>query len=77
MTNTTNYEKPDAVVLDGPFADVDRYGDEIPYWSVTLASEENECIKTYSVYSWSRAVALAEKIARDRRIEFVRDGSPN
>jgi hypothetical protein len=66
---------PVAVVFDGPYADQDRYGEEVPVWSVSLEDENGNALKVYTVRSYGAGDALAGKIARDRRIEFVREAS--
>jgi len=69
--------KPTAVVVDGPFATCDRWGDEIPYWTVSFLDDEDCTVgKVYDCASYDRALALAERISKDRRLELVIDASP-
>jgi hypothetical protein len=64
------------VLFDGPEPDVNRDGDEVPVWTVCAADEDGDPIGTvYSIYSFSRAEALAQKMADDRRLEYVCDAS--
>jgi len=71
------YRKATGVHFDGPYADQDKHGDEFPYWTVSLIDDDGEPVGTvYTVHSYSKADALASKIARDRRVELVCDASP-
>lgn len=60
------------VVCDGPFPTTDWEGEEIPEWVVAVEDEDgNEVGNVYRVFSHSKAVNLAMKIARDRKLELV------
>lgn len=64
------------VVCDGPYPDQDREGEEIPVWSVFVADDDgNEIGKVYKCYSQRSAESLAAKIAKDRRLELVRESA--
>jgi hypothetical protein len=66
-----------AVQVDGPFPTQDRDGDEIPYWSVCLMDIDGEVSgKVYMCYAHSTARQLADRIARDRKLELVDDSTP-
>jgi hypothetical protein len=65
------------VICDGPYADVDRDGDEVPTWSVCIGDDEGEpCGTVYRCSTFTGAVKLARDIARDRRLELVMEASP-
>lgn len=67
---------PTHVVIDGPHPYFDRHGDEFPYWTVSLATDEDDDLKTYEVRNFDRAWDLARNISRDRRIELVNNATP-
>jgi hypothetical protein len=65
------------VFFDGPQPDQDHEGEEIPVWLVYVGDEEAEPVDTvYHVYSFARAQALAEHIAKDRRLELIHEATP-
>ena len=64
------------VVCDGPYADVDRFGDEFPYWVVCTADDDGEPTgKLYTCYNLETAKDLARKMAKDRRLDLVMEAS--
>lgn len=74
MTATASTPKVDYVSFYGPEPVQNRDGDEYPEWSVSLMSDnDDEPIKSYTVTSYDAGFALAAKIAKDRKIEFVND----
>ncbi len=65
------------ILVDGPFPDVNHDGDEIPTWSVFAADDELEPAGTvYRFFSYVKAVELAKKMAKDRRVELVLEAMP-
>lgn len=65
---------PTCIIVDGPYPDVDRYGDEIPYWTVCAAGDDGEPTgKIYTCYTHGKALALGRTMAHDRRLELVND----
>ncbi len=65
------------VIFDGPYPEQDKWGDEFPTWIVFAADEEGEPTgTTYTLHSFRKAEALAEKMAADRKLELVIDASP-
>lgn len=65
------------VIFDGPYPEQDRWGDEFPTWIVFAGDEEGEPTgTTYTCHSYSKADALARKMASDRKLELVIDASP-
>jgi hypothetical protein len=59
------------VVFDGPFSEPDQWGDEFPVWFVFVADDDGEPTgKTYKVFSFDKALSLAERIAADRKLEL-------
>ncbi|HOX60317.1 MAG TPA: hypothetical protein PLC99_25860 [Verrucomicrobiota bacterium] len=64
------------VYFDGPQSDQDPEGEEIPVWVVYVGDEEAEPTGTvYHVYDFARAQALAERMARDRRLELIHEAT--
>ena len=65
------------VFLDGPQPDQDHEGEEIPVWIVYVGDEDAEPVGTvYHVYNFARAQALAERMAKDRRLELIHEATP-
>ena len=65
------------VFFDGPQSDRNRDGDEIPSWCVYVGDEEAEPVgKVYWFHDYPSADALARRMARDRRLEFIHEASP-
>ncbi len=65
------------VLVDGPMSGgVCRVtGDEFPIWTVTLYTDDDEDIKSYTCQSGEKAFSLGERISRDRKIELVNEAS--
>ena len=62
------------VFFDGPEPQQNADGDEIPTWSVYVGDEEAEPTGTvYTCFSFSFALDLANRMARDRRLELIQD----
>jgi hypothetical protein len=65
------------VFFDGPQADRNHEGDEIPVWSVYVGDEEAEPVgQVYLCHDYKAADALARRMAADRRLEFIHEASP-
>ena len=67
-----------AIFFHGPEPAQDRQtGDEIPSWSVYVGNADADPRgKVYTVYSFSRAQALAEAMSKDRSLKLVADAQP-
>ena len=66
------------VFFDGPEADQNADGDEIPIWHVYVGNEEAEPQHTvYTCFSFDLANQLARNMARDRKLELVQDATPD
>ena len=66
------------VFFDGPEADQNADGDEIPIWFVYVGNEEAEPQHTvYTVFSFDLAQDLANRMARDRKLELIQDATPD
>ncbi len=64
------------VFFDGPQPDQDHEGEEIPVWIVYIGTEDAEPVGTvYHVYNFARAQALAQRIAKDRRLELIHEAT--
>ena len=66
------------VFFDGPQSDQNAEGDEIPVWCVYVGNEEAEPLHTvYWCWSFTLAQDLAQRMARDRKLELVQDATPD
>lgn len=64
------------VIFDGPQADTNHEGDEVPAWVVMVADEAgDECGPVEIHHHYESARAAAVKMARDRRLELVEGAS--
>ncbi len=62
------------VFFDGPQPQQNADGDEIPTWCVYVGDEEAEPAGTvYTCFSFGFAQDLANRMARDRRLELIQD----
>lgn len=63
------------VLVDGPISGgICQYsGDEFPVWTVTLFTDDDTALKTYTCRSGKKAYYLGERIANDKNIEFVNE----
>jgi hypothetical protein len=78
-TDTAPEEAPAwrGVFFDGPQPDRNREGDEIPVWSVFVGDDEGVPMsRIYRVYSFTKAEALAQAMAKDRQLELITDAMP-
>jgi len=65
------------VYFDGPEAEQDREGEEIPVWHVYVGTEEAEPVsRVYRVFSFTKAQSLAQAMSKDRRLELVAEAMP-
>ena len=65
------------VYFDGPEAEQDREGEEIPVWHVYVGTEEAEPVsRVYRVFSFTKAQSLAQAMSKDRRLELVAEAQP-
>ena len=74
-------EPPDhfrAIYFQGPQPAQDRQtGDEIPSWAVFVGNADADPRgKVYTVYSFTRAQALAEAMSKDRNLKLVAEAQP-
>ena len=64
------------VFLDGPQADQDREGDEIPVWVVYVGDEDASPVSTvYQCHSFKSAEKLARRMSYDRRLELIHEAA--
>ena len=64
------------VYFDGPQPDRNADGDEVPVWYVYVGDEEAEPTGTvYTCFSFAFAQNLANRMARDRRLELIHDAT--
>ena len=70
-----DWRKVSYVAADGPrSAGVNEMsGIEFPEWVVAVVDAEDEDIKVYCVGSYEKSQSLGQKIADDRKVEFVND----
>jgi hypothetical protein len=63
-----------AVFFDGPEPEQDREGEEIPVWHVYVGDEHAEPLsRVYRVFSFKKAEALAQAMAKDRQLNLIAD----
>jgi len=66
------------VFFDGPQADQNPDGDEIPVWFVYVGDDEAEPTDTvYTFHNFQAAETLARRMAQDRRLELIHEASPD
>ncbi len=77
IARETRSNRAVAVYCDGPFPTTDRDGDEVPEWTVFAGDQDAEPVGTvYRCSTWSGAVSLAAKMARDRRLSLEDESMP-
>ena len=60
------------IFFDGPQADHNQDGDEVPVWCVYVGDEEAEPTnRVYWCWSYTLARDLAHRMAHDRRLELI------
>ena len=66
------------VFFDGPQADQNHDGDEIPVWAVYVDNEEAEPVSTvYHCHKFKSAEGLARRMSHDRRLELIHEAMPD
>jgi len=64
------------VFFDGPQADQDHEGDEIPVWVVYVGDEDANPVSTvYQCHSFKAAERLARRMSHDRRFELIHEAA--
>ena len=64
------------VFFDGPQSDRNHDGDEVPVWCVYVGDEEAEPVnRIYWLWSYELALDLAQRMARDRRLELIHEAA--
>lgn len=65
-----------AIYFDGPHSDTNRDGDEVPSWTVYAGDGFADPVgKIYHVSAYDSALILAQRMAKDRRLELVVDAT--
>jgi hypothetical protein len=65
------------VFFDGPQADTNADGDEIPVWVVYVDDDESEPTGTvYRCHDFTAAEKLAKRMSHDRRLDLIHEASP-
>jgi hypothetical protein len=66
-----------AVYFDGPQAEQDQDGEEIPAWVVYVGDEEADPVGTvYTIHHFKSAELLAYRMAEDRRLDLIHEATP-
>jgi hypothetical protein len=66
-----------AVYFDGPQADRDAEGEEIPVWQVYVGDADAEPTgQIYTLHHFKSAELLAYQMAQDRRLDLIHDATP-
>lgn len=69
--------KATAIYCDGPEADIDRDGEEIPVWHVWAGDDDAEQIgPSHTFHSRDAAREYARRTAAARRLELVDESMP-
>lgn len=64
------------VFVQGPECEgLDRRGEELYLYWITIYDGQDEELKTYKTPSYSKACTLGENIASDRSLELVNEAS--
>ena len=64
------------VFFDGPEPQQNADGDEIPTWAVYVGDDEAEPTGTvYTCFTFSFALDLAQRMARDRRLDLIHEAA--
>ena len=64
------------VFFDGPQADQDGQGEEIPIWVVYVGDEDADPVGTvYTRHDFKSAEKLAQSMAQDRQLELIHDAT--
>lgn len=65
-------ERATCVIVDGPNPTLDRYGDEVASWSVSVCDDDGEPVDPKAIrecYSRDSAINLAELIGESRGLD--------
>lgn len=74
FTNTGLYR---AVYFDGPSADRDHEGEEIPVWVVYIGDDEAEPVSHLQHFrSFQIAEEVARHLANTKRLDLIHEASP-
>ena len=74
LTNTGLYR---AVYFDGPSADRDHEGEEIPVWVVYIGDDEAEPVSHLQHFrSFQIAEDVARHLASTKRLDLINDATP-
>jgi hypothetical protein len=66
-----------AVYFDGPWAEQNHEGEEIPTWLVYIGDEEAEPVShLITFHSYQIAYDYAQHLAGERRLELIHEASP-
>ena len=66
-----------AVYFDGPSADLDPEGEEIPVWVVYVGDDEAEPVSHLQHFrSFEIAEQVARRIAHDRGLDLIHEATP-
>jgi hypothetical protein len=64
------------IFFDGPDSDRNADGDEVPVWTVYVGNEEAEPTQAiYKAWSYDFALDLAQRMARDRRLDLIHEAT--
>ena len=65
------------VFFEGPESAQDHEGEEIPVWYVFVGDKDAEPVgKVYHCYSFAPAQSLAQRMAKDRKLELIQEAMP-
>ena len=65
------------VFFEGPEPAQDHEGDEIPVWFVFIGDRDADPVgKVYRCHAFGQAENLAQSMAKDRKLELVREAMP-
>ena len=66
------------IFFDGPQADVDSEGEEIPVWTVFVGNDNGDPVGTvYRLHHYKSAGLLAYRMAEDRNLELIHEAMPD
>ena len=71
---STSTPAPGAVHFEGPEPDQDSQGEEIPVWSVYAATDDGDLrSKVYHCSTYSAGWGLAQRMAKDRKLQLINE----
>jgi hypothetical protein len=66
-----------AVYFDGPQADQDQDGEEIPAWVVYVGDADADPVgQIHTLHHFKSAELLAFQMAQDRRLDLIHEATP-